>query len=158
MPVITAAADQSKAASVVIDSVLLYYRLLQKNARYYGCCREMPVITAAADQSKAARLQVGRGNLRNLSDSAKEHIEHARTDAPAPEETIQRVVRGWFGAFLYIYLSIYLSRYTVSTQTRASSRRSWIATRSGQRVRRFSARYRRLAGARRASSYTTRKS
>jgi len=200
MPVITAAADQSKAASIVrFRSV---YRLLQRNARCYGCCRPI----------EAARLQVGRGVSAELVTtprghtwfSAKEHRACAdgRPSTRDDPKGRPRLVRAFLYLSIYLsprshqkyiylainlvtgivvcsprrypkgssygrprlvrrvslsfYQSIYLSRYTVSTQARASSRRSWIATRSGQRVRRFSARYRRLAGARRASS--TRKS
>ena len=43
-------------------------------------------------------------------DLQRRNIEHARTDAPAPE-TIQRVVRGWSARFS-IYLSIYRHVHT----------------------------------------------
>ena len=101
-------------------------RLLQRNARYYGCCRSIESRQITGWEGESAEL-VGHHVV-----SAKEHIEHARTDAPAPE-TIQRVVRGWFGAFLYIFLSIYRSitvhsKYTGTGKQQAKLDRNALRT------------------------------
>ena len=117
MPVITAAADQSKAASIVIDSVLLYYRLLQKNARYTAAAEKCPLLRLLQINRKPPDYRLGGGICRTCRTprgfsegthrACADGCPSTRDDPKGRPRLVRRVS---------LYLSIYQSSITVHSK------------------------------------------